>query len=673
MTVVAVASLAGWLDVVNAGADRAVAEVNAGVISGLVGLVVVFAGAVVLQHRPRHAVGRVLVGAGLLWAVDGLGESWIARSYGTDLPGTDLAVWVVARLGAYLLTMLPLLLVIYPSGRLPTGRLRRVAIGVVLAAAALPTALLLAPDEVVLRDPALPGVRTDLLALPVSEDVAVAVLTAATPVTLLALFGALLVVGLRHRVADPEERVQLRWLLWAGLVDLLSVVAVLLLSPGTLAGLVLAAALIVTAVSVTVGIVRPDLADVDALVAGTVTHAGVAAVVLGLDAALLALAESAMGDTLDRREVTLLVLVVAVAVYGPLRMRLGRAVRRLLFGERGDRYDVVSRFAARLEEVATVSEQLPALAAAVATTFKLPSVRVEVVVPDGATLTASHGPSIEHANEVDIAYRGERVGRLVLPRRGLRSLLSAADQALLVDLVRQAAVAVRASLLAEALQESRERLVLGREEDRRRIRRDLHDGLGPALGGVGLLLEAAGHAVDRDPARATSLLRQARAEVGQAMDDVRLLVHDLRPPALDDLGLVAAVEQQAERARGRLAVEVVAGELGTLPAAVEVAAYRIVAEALTNVVRHADARHCTIHLRRSGPDLRVEVRDDGHGIAEDVRAGIGLRSLRERAEELGGHCEVTCPAEGGTCVIARMPFAAAPALTPQSPREVARG
>lgn len=667
-----VTALTGWLDLVNVSADRAVPEIDAGVVGGLIGTVVVLAGALVLQHRPRHAVGRVLVAAGWLWAVDGLGEAWIARSYGTDLPGTDLAVWVVARLGAFLLTALPLLLVLYPTGRLPSGRLRRAAVIVVLAAAALPTALLLGPDEVVLRDPALPGVRTDLLTLPMSDGVATTVLTVATPVTLLALLGALVVVALRHRAAEADERLQLRWLLWAGLVDVLSVFAVLLLSPGTLAGLVVAGALVVTAVSVAVGIVRPELADVDALVAGTVTHAGVAAVVLALDALVLLLAESAMGDTLDRREVSLIVLVVAVAVYGPLRGRLGRAVRRLLFGERGDRYDVVSRFAARLEEVATVSEQLPALAAAVATTFKLPSVRVEVVVPDGATLTASHGPPIDQANELDIAYRGERVGRLVLPRRGLRALLSPADQALLVDLVRQAAVAVRASLLAAALQESRERLVLGREEDRRRIRRDLHDGLGPALGGVGLLLEAAGHAVDRDPAVATSLLRQARTEVGQALEDVRLLVHDLRPPALDDFGLVAAIEQQAERARGRLAVEVVADELDALPAAVEVAAYRIVAEALTNVVRHADAQHCTVRLATTGSDLLVEVGDDGRGIAHDVRAGVGLRSLRERAEELGGSCEVTCPPGGGTRVVARLPFVVSPVGAPV-PEGVGRG
>ena len=145
--------------------------------------------------------------------------------------------------------------------------------------------------------------------------------------------------------------------------------------------------------------------------------------------------------------------------------------------------------------------------------------------------------------------------------------------------------------------------MLGREDDRRRIRRDLHDGLGPALGGVAMRLDAAGNAVDTDPEPARELVRLARTEVRDALDDVRRLVHDLRPPALDDLGLTAALEQQAERVRPEVDVTVRADGLGVLPAAVEVAAYRIASEALTNVVKHADARHAEVDLVRDGAVL----------------------------------------------------------------------
>jgi signal transduction histidine kinase len=326
-----------------------------------------------------------------------------------------------------------------------------------------------------------------------------------------------------------------------------------------------------------------------------------------------------------------------------------------MVGRRGDRYDVVSAFAERLERTGSADEQVPALAGAVATTFKVPYVRVEVLVPGGGVLSASHGRRTEETHELDIAYRGEQVGRLELPRAGLRSMLSRRDRTLLVDLVRQAAIAIRAGLLAVALQDSRETLVLGREEDRRRIRRDLHDGLGPALGGVAMRLDAAGNAVGSDPESAKRLIRLARTEVREALDDVRRLVHDLRPPALDDLGLEAAIEQQADRVRSELAVTVTAAGLGALPAAVEVAAYRIVSEALTNVVRHAGAAHCAIRVVTHPTALEVEVSDDGHGIGEDVSAGVGLLSLRERAEELGGRCEVSCPATGGTRVWASLP------------------
>ena len=337
---------------------------------------------------------------------------------------------------------------------------------------------------------------------------------------------------------------------------------------------------------------------------------------------MLALAGSLLGERLDERDVTILVLVLAVAVYGPLRGWLGAGVRRLLFGRRGDRYDVVSAFAARLEETRTVDEQLPALAAAVASTFKVPLRARRGAHPRRGSLSAAHGVPRADSHEIDIAYRGERIGSLVLPVTGLRAMLSRRDQGLLVDLVRQAAIAIRSSLLAEEVQESRERLVLGREDDRRRIRRDLHDGLGPALGGVAMRLDAAGNAVDTDPERARELVRLARTEVRDALDDVRRLVHDLRPPALDDLGLTAALEQQAERVRPEVDVTVRAdgarraagrGRGGGLPDRLRGAHQR-------GEARRRAARRGRPGARRRGPRAWRCV-DDGRGIGEDSRPG----------------------------------------------------
>ena len=367
-------------------------------------------------------------------------------------------------------------------------------------------------------------------------------------------------------------------------------------------------------------------------------------------------------NQLNQRDVMITVLLLAMLLYVPLRNLIWTRVRRLILGRRSDRYQVVSDLAARLETSGSVTDQLPALIAAVADSFKLPYVAVEVLQPDGGRLMAEHGERPERVTELPIAYSEQSVGRLLLADRGgLRGLLTRADQALLLDVVRQAAIAVRLTTLATELQASRERLVLAREEDRRRIRRDLHDGLGPLLGGVGLRLAAASQAVDVDPPRAKELISTSRADLTSAVTEVRRLVHGLRPPALDDLGLLAAIEQQADLLRSEgLQVEVEATGLDDLPAAVEVAAYRIIAEGLTNITRHAAASSALVELVAGSGRLILEVSDDGIGISSERTAGVGLLSLRERAGELGGSISVTCPAQGGTRIHVELPIGGTP-------------
>ena len=682
---VALASLtavvvAAWLDLSTSDAQRVAASTSPGIASVLPGLLLAVASVMVLLSRPRDTVGRLLGAVALVWMVDGVLESWISYGLAHELPGTDLAYWFVARVGALLLSGLVALLLLYPTGHLLAGRWRAAAVAVAGAALVLPVVLLLAPDSVVFSSGEPVG-STEVVPFPWSDAVAEAMLRAGRVLTLGSIVAGVGLVWARHRHASMPERTQLRWLLWAGIMCVLTVLAAVALSVGGVVTIILLdLAVAALAVSVAVGLVRPDLGDVDALVAWTLTTAVVAAIVVGIDLAVLAAGTALLGERLDERDVALVVLVVAVVVYGPLRSWLGGLVGRLLLGRRGDRYGAVSTLAARLETSGTVDEQLPALASAVAETFKVRHVRVEVLTPDGGLLSASHGTPPPEVQEIDIAYQDERVGRLVLPVQGYRSMLSRRDQGLLVDLVRQAAVAIRARLLATELQASRERLVLGREDDRRRIRRDLHDGLGPVLGGVALRLQAAGNAIDTDPARAHELVALARTEVSDALDDVRRLVHDLRPPALDDLGLEAAVRQQADRLRSEVDVDVTTDGATGLPAAVEVAAYRIVSEALANVVKHAGARHVDVRLEGDAEGLTVIVADDGRGIGPDVTAGVGLLSLRERAEELGGRCEVECPESGGTTVRAVLPYGAAagdavpaggPPTTTSSPRPTA--
>jgi signal transduction histidine kinase len=266
----------------------------------------------------------------------------------------------------------------------------------------------------------------------------------------------------------------------------------------------------------------------------------------------------------------------------------------------------------------------------------------------------------EGAVGMPLVHQGEVVGELrATPRRGER--LSPRDLLLLGDLGAQLAVALHALRLTDELRRSRERLVLAREEERRRIRRDLHDSLGPTLTGVAMQADAARNLLRSDPDATAELLSQLRAELTSAIAEIRKLVYGLRPPALDELGLVEALRQQAERftdgrREGSMAVDVEASaELRDLPAAVEVAAFRIAAEAINNVARHAGAAHCSVKLK-AGESLEVEVLDDGVGWQDGAPSGVGLASMRERAEELGGRLVVGAAPGGGSRVLASLPL-----------------
>jgi two-component system, NarL family, sensor kinase len=225
------------------------------------------------------------------------------------------------------------------------------------------------------------------------------------------------------------------------------------------------------------------------------------------------------------------------------------------------------------------------------------------------------------------------------------------------------AVALHATALSAALQESRVSIVAAREEERRRLRRDLHDGLGPALTGIAFKADAARNALPADPSQASELLGALRADTTAAITDIRRLVYGLRPPALDDLGLIGSLRQQSDRLAQRpdgSSVTVCLNapqSLPPLPAAVEVAAYRIITEAMTNAARHSGASRIDVRLVvADGDGLRIEVCDDGGGPGPGWQPGFGLTSMRERAAELGGTCQAGPDPEGGGRVIAALPL-----------------
>jgi len=300
---------------------------------------------------------------------------------------------------------------------------------------------------------------------------------------------------------------------------------------------------------------------------------------------------------------------------------------------------------------------LPVVVQTVAAALKIPYAAIRFErdgqLVNGAVVGALDGPPVR----LPLVHRGEPVGELVLGRRGRTESFSAADGRLLEDLARQAAATLYALRLNIDLQHSRERLVMAREEERRRLRRDLHDGLGPTLAALGLKLETARNRLGED-SEVDPLLAELAERAQSAVADVRRLVYGLRPPALDELGLVGALRQLVTSAELPLSatVETPVAPPAPLSAAVEVAAYRIAQEAFTNVVRHARAARCTIRLEASDGALQLSIEDDGVGLAELEPRGVGLGSMRERAEELGGTFSVAPRATGGTRVDVMLPL-----------------
>ncbi|HUG29771.1 MAG TPA: sensor histidine kinase [Candidatus Limnocylindria bacterium] len=347
----------------------------------------------------------------------------------------------------------------------------------------------------------------------------------------------------------------------------------------------------------------------------------------------------------------------------PLRDRLQRIVDRLVYGDRNEPDRALTRLGTQLE-ASIEPEAVPAVVVrTVAAALHLPYVAIELHEAGGPI--AEHGEIPRDAGpgdllRLELVHRGASVGWLVLAPRSPRERLAEADLRLLADLARHAGPALEAARLTADLRGSRLRLVTAREEERRRLRRDLHDGLGPTLAGTLLTMEAARATLPANPRDASRVLSELATGTRRAIEEVRRLTYDLRPPALDELGLVGALRERAASFAGGpagvLRFDIHVGrDLSDLPAAVEVAAYRIVVEAMTNVVRHSGAQQATIDIAGSRRELVVEVRDDGRGI-RGARHGVGLRSMRERAEELGGSLEVGGEDAGGTIVRARLPL-----------------
>jgi signal transduction histidine kinase len=595
------------------------------------------AGFLVVRAQPRNRVGWLLLATAWISVYQLLGEYSIWNHYVSDLPLSALSDWTSMWGFAVYLLVMPLVPLLFPDGRLPSPRWRWLAWSVVIGAGALAVARMFVPG----------GTDVDLaitnpIDVPWLHVLNYVVAAGAIWCNAIGLGGGVLALVLRTRRSVGVERAQLQWLALGGVVlfGCLSFSAVGPDGPFTIG-------LLAPPLAIAVSVVRHRLFDVDLVLNRTLVLLAVTAAVTAVGAWVLLRLDPEVAGT---RTGVLLVAGLAVAVV------LSRAVvqawvDRLWFPHREDAALLGRRIADTLSDAAEPREALRELVGAVRSTLRLPYVGFA-----GAAVEVATGERPEHVVAIDAVALGREVGRLEVAPRREGAGFTAQERQVLEETAAQAAMLAYAAHLVTDVERSRASIVRAREEERRRLRNDLHDGVGPSLAAIALQADvlatrlAASEGADGTGEQAVLI----RDRLRETVRDVRAVSHGLRPPILDQIGLSAALRQLVaglEPISGDAQVD----DLDGLAAATEVATYAIASEAVANVVRHSAASRLRLDAAREDGHVRLAVADNGRGMPAHPRAGVGLTSMRERAVEVGGTLEHHQAPGGGTVVVLTVP------------------
>lgn len=559
------------------------------------------------------------------------------------------------------------LLLVFPGGQVPRGRSRALFwLAISLALASVVTDMFTSYELRSRLSGFLPlGAANPLGVLEIPDRQLL--WTSLNAGSFLVLASSAVALVLRVRGSEGELRRQLMWLAYvAGLIAV-----------GATLSIVLPIAFLLVIAGVTIGIpaataiavLRYRLYEIDVIASRSIAYGVLSLFVVGTYVFVVGYL-GALFQAGGNIAISLVATGVVALLFQPVRVRLQRGADHIVYGRRREPYTILSELSSRLRANSNLENALAVVADTVGRLLKLRFVEIRVEIDAETRQPAvfgrrGGGPLLA----LPLIVVGRRLGEMNVESGDGSGQWTEMDLALLGEIARQAGEIARSLELTASLRETNRRLlatqarlVHSREEERRRLRRDLHDGLGPSLAATNLKLGALQRLLPRDPKAADELLQQLNGDLECIVGEVRRVVRGLRPPALDELGLADAIRVTMSQHLTGVSVAVVAWDrLPPIPAATETAAFRICQEAITNVARHAHATECTVTMRvTSGKggdsDLWIEVADDGVGIRSASRGGVGIRSMQERATELGGDCTFETNGSAGTKVVARLPI-----------------
>lgn len=605
-------------------------------------------GARVASHDPDHRYGWLLLAAGnsaALSAVSGLASG-----------GPRVIEWINLSIGFPSYALMAIIVLLFPDGALPSRRWRIPLVilgtGLVLGTVGIATVAwqqpeLLEPDEGLLEfDSSFSwshvAAQIGLIALMITSVLG--------PIA----------IGLRIRRADPAKRGPL---IWGAFSAALVFVGLILESMSADVPFVSVFVALVFPATTILVIARYGLYDIDRIIHRSMVYGALVLAVGGVYVTTLLMIRTVVptvraphtaGQATEAAYAASAVAAVAATlVVLPLRAWLYEFIERRFYGDTERPYELLTDLARGVGTALTPTEILSAVVDGIAEGLRVPYVAV-VLAPREHPERSAGNRRPWPVTSLDLVHRGTTIGSLLVQQRAPDEPWTRRERELLGALAIQAAAPAAAVGLIRDLQQARERLVTAREEEKRRLRKDLHDGVGPVLSGVRMQLRALAGATPPE-----AVLSGIEEDLTLASSELRRALDGLRPPALDR-GLLSAlrgvVDRHAQHSGIRITL-VVPDELNA-PAAAEVALYRILDEALTNCVRHAEANHIEVSVHRSTEQVRLVVADDGKGFTGVRDGGIGTESMRQRCEELGGSFTIEANGLSGTTVTAIFPAGA---------------